>query len=90
MTKPPGLIFAVHARDIAPDLWDRFPELSPTDADAAAQRILSGYKSWIEAVRARSQALSPGDVFDQRTDGGRREEARRSSAEKDAGEHPPR
>jgi FkbH-like protein len=53
---PTVIVFAVQARDLAPDLWDRFTELAPAEADAIAERVLANYKSWIAAIRARSKA----------------------------------
>jgi FkbH-like protein len=53
---PTVIVLAVLARDVAPDLWARFTELGAGEADGAVERVLGGYRSWIEAIRARSKA----------------------------------
>jgi FkbH-like protein len=53
---PTVIVFAVQTRDLAPDLWERAPDLSPADFEAIAERTLANYASWIDAIRARSKA----------------------------------
>jgi methylmalonyl-CoA epimerase len=53
---PTVIVFTVQARDLAPDLWERFTDLAPAEVDAIVGRVLANYKSWIEAIRSRSNA----------------------------------
>src|SRR5262249_1421668 len=53
---PDVIIFAVLARDVAPDLWARFAKVAPPDANAIIERVLAGYRNWIEVIRSRSAA----------------------------------
>ncbi|MFM9997144.1 MAG: HAD-IIIC family phosphatase [Phycisphaerales bacterium] len=53
---PTVIVFAVQARDLAPDLWDGFTELPPGGAEAIVDRVLASYRSWIGAIRVGSKA----------------------------------
>ena len=54
--RPDTVILAVQTRDIAPDLWDDHAGLSPDAVREAVCRVLEGYRIWVSAFRARSQA----------------------------------
>src|ERR1700730_6069769 len=53
---PDIVILAVQARDIAPEIWDGFADLTPQQVDAAVERITSEVSQWIRAFRQRSNA----------------------------------
>lgn len=53
---PSVIILAVNARDLVPELWERSAELSAAEADAVVERTLAGYTSWVQSIRARSNA----------------------------------
>lgn len=53
---PDVVVLAVQTRDIAPDIWDGFADLSSDDIQAAIQRVTTGFSAWVKAFRARSQA----------------------------------
>jgi FkbH-like protein len=53
---PDAVLIAVQARDLAPDLWDRFAELQPAAVAAAVDDAVDRLAGWIRAFRARSAA----------------------------------
>jgi FkbH-like protein len=53
---PDIVILAVQTRDIAPEVWDAFADLTPQQVDAAVERISSEVSQWIRAFRQRSNA----------------------------------
>ncbi|MFO0827690.1 MAG: HAD-IIIC family phosphatase [Phycisphaerales bacterium] len=54
--QPTVVVLAVQTRDIAPDLWLRFVDLSPQQVDESAQHIVDAYRSWIETLRRHTKA----------------------------------
>jgi FkbH-like protein len=54
---PDVVVLAVRAADIAPELWNRFAQQSPSAVDAAVDRVLHSYADWVAAFRSRSSAL---------------------------------
>lgn len=54
--KPDAVILAVQTRDVAPDLWKRFPDLSSEEADAIVNEAASAFEGWIGSFRGNSQA----------------------------------
>jgi methylmalonyl-CoA epimerase len=54
--EPTLIVLAVQTRDVAPDLWDRAAELNAKSLAAIEDRVLSGYRSWIDAIRARTKS----------------------------------
>jgi FkbH-like protein len=53
----PQLVFlAVQARDVAPELWRDFADLSPADVERAVERVAGGFAGWLRALRERSGA----------------------------------
>lgn len=53
---PDVVVLAVRTRDIAPDLWDGFADLSSDDIRAAIERIGGSFAQWVNVFRARSRA----------------------------------
>ncbi|MCI0486185.1 MAG: HAD-IIIC family phosphatase [Blastocatellia bacterium] len=53
---PDIAVLAVQARDVAPDLWNDFADLSPGEVEGAIERVAGEFRNWIEAFRAHSQA----------------------------------
>jgi FkbH-like protein len=53
---PDIVILAVQTRDAAPDLWGRYADLSPAERNAAVERVVADFQTWIQAFRAHSQA----------------------------------
>ena len=54
--RPDVVLVAVQARDLVPDLWDRFAELQPAAVEAAVDEAAERLGAWIGAFRARSDA----------------------------------
>ena len=53
---PDGVILAVRTADLAPDLWNQYPDLSPEAVAEAVQRVSRSFEQWIQAFRKRSSA----------------------------------
>jgi len=53
---PHAVILAVQTRDLVPDIWGRFVELSPEEVDQILDRTLKDLGHWFEALRSRTQA----------------------------------
>lgn len=53
---PQVVVLAVQTRDIAPDLWSRFADMTPADAEQAVRRVVGAYEAWLKALRSRSNA----------------------------------
>jgi FkbH-like protein len=53
---PKIAVLAVQTRDIAPELWESFADLSPADVCASINRVRDAYADWIRAFRKNSQA----------------------------------
>jgi FkbH-like protein len=53
---PDVVVLAVQTRDVAPDLWNGFADLSPEAVTAAIGRVVADFRTWIAAFRARSRA----------------------------------
>jgi FkbH-like protein len=54
--RPDAVILAVQTRDVAPDLWNNFGALSAEDSQKAFARVVSEFRSWIQAFRKQSAA----------------------------------
>jgi FkbH-like protein len=53
----PDIVFlAVQTRNIAPELWEEYADLSPEQAEASVERVKQTFASWIRAFRDRSNA----------------------------------
>jgi FkbH-like protein len=97
---PDMVILAVQTRDVAPDLWEGYADLSPAESKAAVERVVADFQVWVQAFRAHSQAdlivhtleipplLNPG-VLDSQTDAGQAAAVQRINQElrRIAGEH---
>lgn len=53
---PDIVILAVQTRDIAPELWTGFADLTADQPGAVIQRVADSFRSWIAAFRTHSQA----------------------------------
>lgn len=53
---PDAAVLAVQTRDLVPDLWDRFAELSPNERTVAAQDAQETLTSLMKSFRARHRA----------------------------------
>ncbi|MBL8747139.1 MAG: HAD family hydrolase [Phycisphaerae bacterium] len=54
--KPDAAILAVQSRDVAPDLWKRFPDLTAEEAESIVSGTASAFESWIDSFRKNSTA----------------------------------
>jgi len=48
------VILATQSRDVAPDLWDRFVELSDTEVTQAVERVAGEFAAMVDRFRANS------------------------------------
>jgi FkbH-like protein len=53
---PDIVILAVQTRDLAPELWSRYPELTALDIQKVGDRALTDLDHWIKAFRSHSNA----------------------------------
>jgi FkbH-like protein len=53
---PETVILAVQTRDVAPELWDGYADLSATAVSASVTRAIGSFQSWIKAFRCLSSA----------------------------------
>lgn len=53
---PDVVILAVQTRDLAPELWEAYPDLSAAEASAAVDRSVACFRDLIQAFRSHSQA----------------------------------
>lgn len=49
-------VLAVQTRDVAPQLWSGFADLSPGGSREAINQISASFRQWVAAFRARSEA----------------------------------
>lgn len=54
--KPDTVLLAVQTRDIAPDLWSGYADLSPDTVASSVARVVDSSRSWISAFRQHSSA----------------------------------
>ncbi len=54
--KPDIVVLAIQTRDIAPEIWDGYADLSEADVQAAVDRVLQSFSSWVKKFRAHSNA----------------------------------
>ncbi len=50
--EPHIVVLAVQTRDIAPDIWESYADLSEADAQAAVDRVLRDFAGWVRANSA--------------------------------------
>ena len=55
-TAPDGVVLAVQTRDVVPQLWSEFADLSPAAIAQTVEEVLRSYRGWIETFRSRSRA----------------------------------
>jgi FkbH-like protein len=53
--EPDVVILAVQTRDIAPELWNDFADLSPNEIAAAIERVAVDFRNWVVAFRSHSE-----------------------------------
>ena len=53
---PDAVILAVQTRDVAPELWRDFSDLSAEQVQNVIARVVADFRSWIRNFRARSRA----------------------------------
>jgi FkbH-like protein len=53
---PDTVILAVQTRDVAPDLWGWYADLSSAQVEAAVDRISDDFRNWLHAFRSISKA----------------------------------
>lgn len=53
---PDVVILAVQTRDVAPDLWERFCDLSAPEVRSAVERVVGQFRTWVRTFRSHSQA----------------------------------
>lgn len=53
---PDVVILAVQTRDVAPELWDKYPDLSVSEVREAMDRVIGHFRNSIEAFRSHSKA----------------------------------
>src|SRR5207245_8479719 len=56
ISSPDAVVLAVQTRDIAPDLWRDYADLSFDDRSAAIQRVINNFRGWVRAFRDHSKA----------------------------------
>ena len=54
--EPDIAVLAVQTRDVAPDLWERFADLSAGGVEAAVDRVTEEYRALVETFRRQSGA----------------------------------
>jgi len=54
--QPDVVLLAIQTRDIAPELWQDFPQQSETTVAQTVDRVLAVYRTWIGSLRSRSEA----------------------------------
>src|SRR5208283_19582 len=54
--EPNIVILAVQTRDIAPEIWEAYADLSEAEAQAAVDRVLQAFGVWVRTFRERSNA----------------------------------
>jgi FkbH-like protein len=54
--KPDTVVLAVQTRDIAPELWSGYADLSPDAVLSSIARVSDSFQSWISAFRRHSSA----------------------------------
>jgi len=54
--KPDAVILAIQTRDLLPDLWYRFTELSPEEVEQVIDRTRKDLSDWVKTFRCYSKA----------------------------------
>jgi FkbH-like protein len=53
---PDTAVLAVQTRDVAPELWRDFADLSDSEVRGVSNRLISEFRSWVRAFRSYSRA----------------------------------
>lgn len=53
---PDIIVLAVQTRDILPDIWTRFPDLSSDEIETQVDRVSQEFRSWVQTIRTRCKA----------------------------------
>lgn len=53
---PTVIVLAVQTRDLVPELWTGFVDLSPQQVDEVCERAISSFKSWVETLRTHTKS----------------------------------
>jgi len=53
---PNIVVLAIQTRDIAPEIWDGYADLTEADAQSAVDRVLRDFGAWVRTFRERSNA----------------------------------
>jgi FkbH-like protein len=53
---PNIVVLAVQTRDIAPEIWEGYADLTEADTQAAVDRVLQAFGIWVRTFRDRSKA----------------------------------
>jgi len=53
---PSIVVLAIQTRDIAPEIWDGYADLTEADAQSAVDRVLRDFGAWVRTFRERSNA----------------------------------
>ncbi len=53
---PEIVVLAIQTRDIAPEIWDGYADLTEADAQSAVDRVLRDFGAWVRTFRERSNA----------------------------------
>ena len=48
------VVIAPLARDLAPELWSKFSDLAPPEIEAVIDRVVGGYRVWLDTIRSRT------------------------------------
>lgn len=54
--KPDAVILAAQTRDLAPDLWRDFPQMSAEQVEASCSRVVTDFRGWARNFRSHSRA----------------------------------
>ncbi len=61
---PEIVILAVQTRDLSPELWIRYPDLSAAEVQACVDRVVGNFDQWVRTFRSRSEAHLIIDSFE--------------------------
>ena len=53
---PDAVVVAARTADLAPDLWQKYPDLPPEGVTAVVERVCNSLSQWIRVFRERSSA----------------------------------
>ena len=54
--EPGVIVLAVQTRDITPQLWAEFADLSADEIDAEVQHVAGSFEGWVDTLRSRTAA----------------------------------